>query len=258
MADLDLRGILDRIVAAAGTISGSSRIKIALHDGIAGALRVESDTGTGTPTGTLIPLEGTLSGLSVRTRQPVFSADCAHDPRNAFAPEDAACGFVTSLNLPILYRQAVLGALSFNTTEPRGYTPEDLRCLQSFAAQAAVAIENARLYRAAVQRGAELEALLRATRSIMSGLDLQGILDRILTEASGMAGTPHVRIALLDAEARVLRVARVNGGLVRPGTEYPWRASRASWSVAGSRCSSRTQEQTHEPISVRATRNWAS
>jgi signal transduction histidine kinase/CheY-like chemotaxis protein len=211
MADLDLRGILERIAAAASTISGSTRIKIALHDPAAGALRVECDTGSGTPVGTLIPLEGTLSGLAIRTHQPVFSIDCAHDPRNAFAADDAARGLVTSLNLPIRYRGTVLGTLSFNTTTPRTYPPEELRYLQAFADQAAIAIENARLYQAAVRRGAELEALLRTSRSLMSGLDLQKILDRIATEAAAIAGTPSVKVLLVDKQTGQIRLGALTG-----------------------------------------------
>ena len=70
--------------------------------------------------------------------------------------------------------------------------------------------------------GAEnLEALLRATRSVMSGLDLPGILQRIVAEASHMARAPHVAVLLLDREAQVLRVAALAGNPVPPGFEIP-------------------------------------
>ena len=61
-----------------------------------------------------------------------------------------------------------------------------------FADQAAVAIENARLHGAAVRRGKELEALLRATRSVMGELDLQQILDRIVTEGYAEASGEQI------------------------------------------------------------------
>ncbi len=62
-----------------------------------------------------------------------------------------------------------------------------------------------------------LESLLRATRSIMSGLDLPGILDRIVTEAAKMAGTPHVTVMLVDKAAQVLRLAAMAGNPVPAG-----------------------------------------
>jgi GAF domain-containing protein/CheY-like chemotaxis protein/HAMP domain-containing protein len=129
---------------------------------------------------------------------------------------------VAVLAEPLLYRDRLVGVISVNRNDPgKPFAAEDQRLLRLFAAQAAIAIENARLYQAAARRGAELEALLRATRSVMSGLDLEDILDRILAEAAKISGTPYVRLALVDREAGVLRVARVNGGLVPQASEYP-------------------------------------
>ncbi len=132
---------------------------------------------------------------------------------------------MTYLGLPIKKGEEVLGVLTFNNTSPSQYTPEEMILLTSFAAQAAIAIENARQHEAAVRHGAQMDALLRSFRSVTSGLDLQEILDRILTEAAKMVGTEHVRVALVDREARVLRVARVKGDLVAPGFEYPLEGS---------------------------------
>ena len=59
---------------------------------------------------------------------------------------------------------------------------------------------------AAVRRADELDALLRATRVVMSGLDLQETLARIAQEAAHIAGTEHVKILVVDREAGVLRM----------------------------------------------------
>ena len=47
----------------------------------------------------------------------------------------------------------------------------------------------------------------------------------VLAEAAEMAGSPHVRVALVDRETRVLRVARIKGELVSAGFEYPLEGS---------------------------------
>ena len=122
-----------------------------------------------------------------------------------------------SLGEPLLYREELIGAITVSHEGGRCFTGEDQELVRLFATQAAIAIENARLYDTALRRGEELEALLRATRSIMSGLDLEGIL----AEAAAMVGTARVRVTLVDRAVRLLRVARVTGGLVAPGTEYP-------------------------------------
>ena len=206
MADLDLHGMLERIVAAASTISGSTRIKIALYDPAARALRVECDTGSATPVGTLIPLEGTLSGLAFRTREPVFSADGVHDPRNAFAAADAALGLVTSLNLPICGRETVLGTLSFHTMAPRSYTPEEFGYLQAFAGQAAIAIENAQLHERLALRLQSQEALTRLSQVISASLDLDVVLPEIAGAAQALMGGALATFWTVDEVQRTLRI----------------------------------------------------
>jgi len=59
----------------------------------------------------------------------------------------------------------VVGVLTFNTTDPRTYDAEEMAYLTSFAAQAAIAIENARLYEAA-----QRELVERARAEATSGI----------------------------------------------------------------------------------------
>jgi signal transduction histidine kinase/ActR/RegA family two-component response regulator len=72
-----------------------------------------------------------------------------------------------------------------------------------------------------VRRANELAALLRATRVVMSGLDLQETLARIAEEASQIAGTEHIKILVVDREASVLRMGACLGGPVPPDFAVP-------------------------------------
>jgi len=211
MSGLDLQGSLDRIVAEAVRSSGCSHVKLLLLDRQNGVLRIGALQGTTLPPDFTFPMGTSLSGLVAQTGQPVYRAEVVTDPLNTLREQDQAAGVVTYLGLPIQSRDGVLGVLTFNTTTPRRYSSEELAYLTSFAAQAAIAIENARLHGAAVRRGEELAALLRATRSVMSGLDLRETLDRMLEEASHIAGTPHVKVLLVDREAQALRLAALAG-----------------------------------------------
>jgi signal transduction histidine kinase/CheY-like chemotaxis protein len=131
-------------------------------------------------------------------------------------------GITATVSTPLLYRDRLIGVLSLNNEGTgRDFTEDDLQTLTLFAAQCAIALENARLHEAALRRGAELEALLTATRSVMSGLDLQGILDRIVEQAQQIADAPHVKVLLLDRPARVLRVGAARGTAHRPGETLP-------------------------------------
>jgi GAF domain-containing protein len=66
-----------------------------------------------------------------------------------------------------------------------------------------------------------LAALLRAERAVATETDLESMLGQIVSEASRIAGTPYVKVLLLDEERQVLRIAAVAGGVVPVGTEVP-------------------------------------
>jgi signal transduction histidine kinase len=113
---------------------------------------------------------------------------------------------------PLLYGDRLVGVIRIDDQGTgRSFAQEDQNILRLFAVQAAIAIENARLHGAAIRRGQELGALLRATRSVMAGLNLQETLDRIIHEASQMSRTPHVKVLLVDREAQVIRMGAVAG-----------------------------------------------
>lgn len=161
MSDLDLQSILERIVAEASQMTGTPHVTVMLVDRPAKVLRVAALIGDSVPTDFAIPFGQDLSGLVAETGQPVFSADSPNDPRNLLAARDRQRGFVTYLGLPIRVRDEVLGVLTFDTTTPRRYTPDEVAYLTSFAAQAAIAIEKARLYQEIRQHAATLEQHVR-------------------------------------------------------------------------------------------------
>jgi GAF domain-containing protein len=107
---------------------------------------------------------------------------------------------------PVLYRGRLVGALAVGRVEDRTFDEADLDVLRLFADQVAISMENAEAHHAAVRRADELAALLRATRVVMSGLDLQETLARIAEEAAQIAGTEHVKILVMDRDAGVLRM----------------------------------------------------
>ncbi len=155
----DLHESLDRIVEEASRIAGTPHVKVLLLDKETQVIRLGAVAGR--PAAMLAGLQFPpgigLSGIVVATRQPLFVADCQHDPRNVYAEQDRELGLVTYLGLPIEIRGAALGVLTFNTTAPKIYSPEELTYLTSFANQAAIAIENARLYETIRQHAATLE-----------------------------------------------------------------------------------------------------
>jgi GAF domain-containing protein/ActR/RegA family two-component response regulator len=220
-AGLDLQTTLEQIAAEASRIAHCQHVKLLLVDKEAQLLRIGVLHETSLPDGFPLPVGAGLSGKVAKSGEPLYIADTQNDPRSLLAAFDRRVGFRTYLGLPVKVRDEVLGVLTLNTTEPREYAPDEIALLTSFADQAAVAIENARLHGAAVRRGKELEALLRATRSVMGELDLQQILDRIVTEAAAITGCLHVKLLLVDHANAVLLVGALRGTILPEGFQVP-------------------------------------
>jgi two-component sensor histidine kinase len=91
------------------------------------------------------------------------------------------------LMLPLSDRDQTIGLVELiNDVAPRVFTPDDIRLAQSLAAQAAVAIENARLHAETERRLREQTALREASAALSSTLDFHAVLTRI-TEQMGKA-----------------------------------------------------------------------
>jgi signal transduction histidine kinase len=199
---LDLREILDRILAEAIRISGVPHVKVLLFDKTSKVLRVGAVRGSSVSPGAALPVGASLSGLVVQNGEPLFIADAQNDPRNLWRERDRELGIVTYLGLPINKGEDVLGVITFNTTSPYQYTPEEMILLASFADQAAIAIENARLFEASQRdladrrqaeaslqrRTMQLEAVRTVGMELTRDLDLSRLLDRVIREAAGLIG----------------------------------------------------------------------
>lgn len=79
--------------------------------------------------------------------QPRIIADTRHDP--TWEPWDDSYPIGSSLGVPLKFGATTLGVLTIDHTSPHTFTDEDVRILQAFATQAAIAIDNARRYQQA-------------------------------------------------------------------------------------------------------------
>lgn len=96
----------------------------------------------------LVPMDGSIAGWVVKNGKPAVVNDVKHDTRH-FHQADAETEFQTRsiLAVPLIRRGQVIGALEvLNKKGDRPFTDEDIEIMTTLAAQAAVAIENARLF----------------------------------------------------------------------------------------------------------------
>ena len=146
---LDLDILLSRIVHAAAEISGAEAASILLFDDTSRQLyfQVATNMDESTRRGIVVPLEGSIAGWIVNNRQTVRITNAHKDPR-FFSNVEETTGFSTEsiLGIPLVTKNKIVGVLEA-LNKPKGkFTDTDESMLLVLGAQAAVAIENARLF----------------------------------------------------------------------------------------------------------------
>ena len=112
------------------------------------------------------PLEGSLSGRTVLTRTVQHIVDVHTDPSWSprFREEAKSRGFRSAVAVPMLRGDDVVGVIAVTRTQVGGFAPAEIDLLQTFADQAVIAVENARLLTELQAKNADLtEALEQQT-----------------------------------------------------------------------------------------------
>jgi signal transduction histidine kinase len=119
----------------------------------------------------------------------------------------------TGLLAPLRQQGELVGTLSARRTEVRPFTPAQIKLLETFTAQAVIAIENVRLFKEIQERNAELREALEhqtATSEVLgiisrSPTDVQPVLDAIVESAARVCGIDDVVLRLRDGKTMVRR-----------------------------------------------------
>lgn len=146
---LNLDALLNRIVHAAADLSNAQAASILLYDESKQQLHFEAATNLDEPLmrGLIVPVEGSIAGWIVTHRQPIIIPDTQNDPRH-FANIDKVTKITTTniLGVPLIAKEKVVGTLEAINKRAGQFTGEDQNVLMALGAQAAVAIENTRLF----------------------------------------------------------------------------------------------------------------
>jgi putative methionine-R-sulfoxide reductase with GAF domain len=157
----------------------------------------------------------TVVEQAIETGEPVLTTNALLDPR--FSGEASIIGYHlrSIVCVPLKARGRVIGALYMDNHIQEGvFSGDDLPTLTTFANQAAIAIENARLYtetdQALAARVDELTTLQRIDRDLNKSLDFDRVLDLTLSWAleGTTADTGVLCIPLADGEMHVARASR--------------------------------------------------
>jgi GAF domain-containing protein/anti-sigma regulatory factor (Ser/Thr protein kinase) len=144
------------------------------------------------------------NGEVVRQRAPVIVDDAPSVYEGFRREPHAAIGIQSWLGVPLMLGDRLIGMLALDKREPGFYTPEHARLASAFAVQAAVAIENARLYEEAQRHVEELIALHSIDVAMISSLELDEVLSIIYEQISEALGVITFYIALCGKREDVI------------------------------------------------------
>ena len=203
--ELDLPRLLDLITRRAIELIGAATGTVRLWDEAQQLLVPMGWTGGPAARAGAIPLrlgEG-VGGTVAERRVGLLVNDFRTSPY--VTPALLRAGHNTVLAEPLLYRDKLLGVISVDHgLSDRQFAPQDQETLRLFASQAAIAIENARLFLAEQQRREQLEAVRLVSAEIARELDLDRLLDMILRRAVQLAEGEAGAILLWDEETQTL------------------------------------------------------
>ncbi len=121
--------------------------------------------------------------------------------------------------VPLNTGNRTIGVLSAQSPHPDAYSSDDVQTLSVIASQAAVAVENARLYARSQDNVRQMHALLHAAQMINSSLDLQTVLDSILIGMRDVMPYYWAAVLLPDSAKKHLDIV----GSIGPLGEERWR-----------------------------------
>ena len=190
-----------------------------------------------------LPLDDrTVTGRTMLSKQVVQFARLVDNPDAPAASAQFARDFAynSMISAPMIREDEVIGAIATARREPREFDGKQVALIKSFADQAVIAIENARLFEAEQQRTRELSELLEqqtATSEVLSVIssspgELEPVFQAMLANATRLCeanfGLLHLREsgalrvgAMHNVPAAFAQAVVLRGPLLQPGPAHP-------------------------------------
>ena len=210
--ELSLDAVLEKLVETAASLTGAQYAALGVLDPAGSHLERFVTTGLDDETRAAIgdlPRGGGILGVLIRDPQLLRLHDLHDDPRSVgFPPHHPP--MQTFLGVPIRLRGIVYGNL-YLTEKADGadFDSDDEAAVELLAAQAAVAIENARLYETATRWSQQLESLNEVMNVLVTEFDLDTLLQLVAERLRELIDARFVAISLPQGDG--LRMAAVAG-----------------------------------------------
>jgi PAS domain S-box-containing protein len=142
------------------------------------------------------PTRGGITDRAILTRATAYAPDVLEDPDYQLRGLAQAAGYRSHLAVPMLREGQPVGAITVAGASPRAFSDRQIDLLKTFADQAVIAIENVRLFqeleartRELTRSVGELRALGEVSQAVGSTLDLETVLETIVSHAVQLSGS---------------------------------------------------------------------
>ncbi|MEO5791224.1 MAG: GAF domain-containing protein [Gaiellaceae bacterium] len=254
-SELSLDAVLDRIVEAAAEVTGARYAALGVIDSSGRELERFVTHGIGEEARAAIgelPRGRGILGALIDEARLLRLDDLNADPRAVGFPPNHP-PMRSFLGVPILLRGIAYGDLYLTEKEGAGFDEGDEDLVRLLGAQAAVAIENARLYEAARRWSHQLESMNEIGTALVGELELDRLLELVAERLRELLDARLVVVVLPDGDAiRVVAAAgKETGELI--GLEFDRTGSKIGHVLQRAR-SERVDSIVDDPRSTRLRR----
>jgi len=208
----DLQAVFETVVESSARLCAADRALIHRFDGealrIAAAFNASEELKEWMAQNPIRPGRHSGIGRAVLERRTIHVPDYLADPELTLAARDIET-VRTALWVPILKGDDLLGVLTLYHLQVRPFTDKQIALVETFADQAAIAIENVRLFEAEQQRTRELTESLQqqtATSEVLGVIssspgELQPVFQSMLENATRLCGANFGILSLCEGDA---------------------------------------------------------
>ncbi len=222
-SELSLDAVLQRITEAAAELTDARYAALGVIDPAGTGLERFLVTGIDADAEELIgerPRGRGILGVLIRDAKPLRLANLSEHPDSTGFPPNHP-PMTSFLGVPIVLRGVAYGNLYL--TEKRGgeFTEDDVDVITLLAAQAAVAVENARLYESATRWSRQLESLIEVGNTLSGVIELPRVLQLVADRLQDLIDAENVFIAFPSGDRLVVQAAAGAGAERLVGNEVP-------------------------------------
>src|SRR3989449_57062 len=226
---LDLTTVSERIADGVLGLLGvhSSAIRLLQPDGALKAIALGGRAKEYAGSRDVVPSGVGLIGRAAVEGHPMWTADIRTDARFELNPEicdrNVEVGIVAGLAVPLRVGGKVIGVLSVGSPTPREFTEAEIALLETFADQAAVAINNAQNQEALAKQAERLRIMHEIDRGLIAEQSPDAIAAAAVRPLRELLGVPRAIVNLFDlaaGEVEWLAAAGRHRIRVGPGVRY--------------------------------------